>query len=417
MQMANALPTVLFVDDEPGILKSLRRLFMDEEWQILLAGSGAAGLEILAKQKVDLVVSDVRMPEMDGIEFLSRVKERYPEITRIFLSGYAEKESVASALAKGYALQILPKPWDDDELREIIKNALKQSPLLPSIPNSLFWIIDSLANLPPLPQVYLELKNCLADRESFTLDQVVEIIRHDMALSADLLRWSNSALFGQRRKVDTVKRAVMLLGIDIVESLVLSESVSRTLGSTAANSKLFDAPKLQRHAMSCAILARLLVSPTTQDAARVADQTFIAGLLHDIGLLAEITLFHEQFAQVEELVKRQKLSLVEAELQILQTSHAEIGALLSERWSLPPFLVNVIRWHHQPLEAPQERELAIIVATANLLANRFGYGIESGQQVPEFEQELFDHCQLTPQRLEQLRQDLDQNLSTNDSGT
>ncbi|MBN2793700.1 MAG: HDOD domain-containing protein [Desulfuromonadales bacterium] len=415
--MTDVQPTVLFVDDEPGILKSLRRLFVDEEWHILLADSGAAGLEILAGEKVDLIVSDVRMPGMDGIEFFSQVKKRYPAIIRIFLSGYAERESVASALAEGYALQILPKPWNDDELREVIKNALNQSPLLPCIQNGLPRIIDSLANLPPLPEVYLKLKNCLADRENFTVDQVVEIIRHDMALSADLLRWSNSALFGQRRKVDTVKRAVMLLGIDIVESLVLSESISRTLGATAAGSKMFDAPKLQRHSMSCAILARLLVSPTIQDAARVADQTFIAGLLHDIGLLAEITLFHEQFALVEGLLKHKKLSLVEAERQILQTSHAEIGALLSERWSLPPFLVNVIRWHHQPLEAPQDKELAIIVATADLLVNRFGNGIESGQQVPEFEQELLDHCQLTPQRLDQLRQDLDRNLDTNNNGT
>ncbi len=411
--MQDAQPTVLFVDDEPGILKSLRRLFMDEEWTILLADSGLAGLEILAAEQVDLVVSDVRMPGMDGVEFLSRVKERFPGVVRVFLSGYAEKESVATALAEGYALQIIPKPWIDDELREIIKNALNQNTDLNSDLDNLSCIIDSLANLPPLPEIYLELKGCMADRTNFTLDHVVDIIRRDMALSADLLHWANSALFGQRRKVDTVKRAVMLLGIDIIESLVLSESISRALSTLSARSSSFDAPGLQRHSMSCAILSRLIIS-STQDNAKFADQVFIAGLLHDIGLLAVASLFNEQYARIDELIRHKKQSLVDAEWQILQTSHAEIGALLSERWSLPPFLVNVIRNHHEPLKALQDRELTIIVSAADLLASRFGYGVDYEQQEPEFTQELLDYLQLTPQRLEQLRQGLEDNLGVNE---
>ena len=414
--MLDLQPTILFVDDEPGILKALRRLFIDEEWRILSAESGSAGLEILAAERVDLVVSDVRMPEMDGVEFLSQVKQLYPWIVRIFLSGYAEHECIAKALAEGTALQILPKPWNDEELYEVIKNALDKCPSLQPGLSGLSSVIDSLSNLPPLPEVYHELKRCLTDRENYTIDQVVEIIRRDIALSADLLRWANSALFGQRRQIDTVKRAVMLLGIDIVESLVLSEAVSRALGGALERNKTFDAPRLQRHSMSCAILARLLVGPVTQSAAEAADKAFIAGLLHDIGLLVEVSLFNEQYARINDLITHQKLPLVEAENQVLKTSHAEIGAVLCERWSLPQFLVNAIRWHHEPLNASQDREMAFIVSTADLLANRFGSSLENELQVPEFEQQLFDHFQLTPQRLEQLHEDLKNNLEAKDSG-
>jgi HD-like signal output (HDOD) protein len=412
--MSDAQPTVLFVDDEPGILKSLRRLFIDEKWRILLADSGAAGLKILSAERVDLVVSDFRMPEMDGVEFLAQVKDLYPETTRIFLSGYADKESVTKALAEGYALQILPKPWDDDELGEVLRKALDKSQSLQPSSGSLTSVIDSLSNLPPLPKIYLELKRCLADRENFTIDQVVEIIRRDMSLAVDLLRWANSALFGQRRKVDTVKRAVMLLGVDIVETLILSESVSRSLNRAAAQSKAFDASGLQRHSMSCAILARLLVPPSMPNGADLADQAFIAGLLHDIGFLAEARLFHAQFERIDELIKQQNLSLVEAELQVLQTSHAEIGAILSERWSLPSFLVNVIRWHHEPFRATEDIDLTMIIASADLLANRFGHGLQYAQQLPDFEPDLLERCQLTPQRLEMLAQALADNLAENE---
>ena len=413
--MGAELPVVLFVDDEAGILKSLRRLFVDENWQILLADSGARGLEILASEEVDLVVSDVRMPEMDGIEFLKQVKKLYPEVMRIFLSGYAEKQSVAEALAEGCALQILPKPWEDDELREVIKGALEHKFSAEQRRGTVPGLLNSLTSLPPLPKVYHELRKCLADRNNYTIDQVDEIIRRDMALSGNLLHWANSALFGQRRQVDSTKRAIMLLGIDIVESLVLSEAVARSLSTLTDQIKDFDSDRLQRHAMSCAILARLLAMEFRPNDGMLADRAFVCGLLHDIGLLAEAGLIDGRFTEIGQTAKLKGLSLVEAEQLVLQTAHPEVGAILAERWSLPSSLVTAIRWHHQPQDAPSDKDLTAIVAMADRLSSRYGLGIADDPNLHGFEEALIEHLGLTSQQIDELQQTLVHSLEGKDT--
>jgi HD-like signal output (HDOD) protein len=403
-------PTILFVDDEPSILKALRRLFIDEDWQMFFAAGGEEGLQILKDEAVDLIISDVRMPGMDGVEFLTRAKELYPGIVRIFLSGYAEKESVAKALAQGCAQQILPKPWDETELREVIHTTLRQCREQQQGQRPLQALINSLSNLPPQPTVYRDLKACLADRGNFSIDQVGDIIRSDAAMAADLLHWANSAVFGQRRQVDTIKKAILLLGIDIVESLVISESINRKLGNLAKQAAGFDSQGFQRHSMGSAIVARLLAETLAAEQPKLADHAFIAGLLHDIGLLAEVGLFPDRFAEVQQAVSEKNLRLVEAEIEVLQTSHPEVGAVLAEWWSLPAFIVHAIRWHEEPLKASADQEIVGLVAMANLLASEFGFDIPGDDLSPAVEQSLRARYPLTTEQLKELKDRCEESL-------
>lgn len=117
---------ILCVDDEPNVLRALRRLFMDEEqYELLIAESGAAGLEILAQEEdIAVVMSDYRMPGMNGVEFLRQVHDSWPETMRIVLSGYADTASVVEAINVGHIYKFIPKPWNDDELRINIANAV-----------------------------------------------------------------------------------------------------------------------------------------------------------------------------------------------------------------------------------------------------------------------------------------------------
>lgn len=124
-----AQPTVLFVDDEASILSSLRRLFRPHGYRILTAGSGAAGLDVLAAETVDLVVSDMRMPEMDGAHFLEQVRARWPEVVRILLTGYADITSTINAINKGEIYRYISKPWDDNDIALIVRDALEQKRL------------------------------------------------------------------------------------------------------------------------------------------------------------------------------------------------------------------------------------------------------------------------------------------------
>lgn len=115
--------TLLLVDDEENVIRSLRRLFRQEPFTVLTANSGAEGLEILEKQTVSVILSDQRMPGMIGSEFLKVVKERYPHTIRIVMSGYTELESITSAINDGAVFKFLLKPWEDEKLLAHIRDA------------------------------------------------------------------------------------------------------------------------------------------------------------------------------------------------------------------------------------------------------------------------------------------------------
>lgn len=118
---------ILCVDDEGNVLKSLKRVFLDDDYEILTASSGEEGIEILKnKQPVQVVISDYRMPGMDGVEFLRTVYDNWPDTVRIVLSGYADTGSVVEAINEGQIYKFIPKPWNDDDLRVTVTNALEK---------------------------------------------------------------------------------------------------------------------------------------------------------------------------------------------------------------------------------------------------------------------------------------------------
>lgn len=122
--------TILCVDDEKSILNSLKRLLRKEEYRILTASSGEEGFEILKENDVHLVISDQRMPQMSGTEFLGKVKSEYPDVMRIILSGYTDVDSITEAVNKGHIYKFLLKPWNDQNLKLEIKQALEQCDLI-----------------------------------------------------------------------------------------------------------------------------------------------------------------------------------------------------------------------------------------------------------------------------------------------
>ena len=121
--------TVLFVDDEANILSSLKRLFHPFGYRILTAESGAQGLAILEREHVDLVVSDMRMPEMNGAQFLEKVREKWPETVRMLLTGHTEIGATIDAINKGQIYRYISKPWQDSDIIPTIKHALHQQML------------------------------------------------------------------------------------------------------------------------------------------------------------------------------------------------------------------------------------------------------------------------------------------------
>lgn len=122
--------TLLLVDDEEDITSALVRLLRGEGYKILCASSGKEGLESLAKNQVGVILSDHRMPEMTGVEFLSQVKELYPKTMRMVLSGYADLDSVTDAINRGAVYKFLNKPWDNESLRNSVREAFRRYELV-----------------------------------------------------------------------------------------------------------------------------------------------------------------------------------------------------------------------------------------------------------------------------------------------
>ncbi|MDN3237950.1 response regulator [Pseudomonas sp. WAC2] len=120
------MQTLLLLDDEENILRALARVLRRDGYQILMATRAQEAFELLAKHNVQVILSDQRMPEMNGTEFLSRVKELYPDTMRIVLSGYTDLKSVTDAINQGAIYKFLTKPWDDEQLRQNIAQAFRE---------------------------------------------------------------------------------------------------------------------------------------------------------------------------------------------------------------------------------------------------------------------------------------------------
>ena len=122
--------TVLCVDDERNILSALKRLLRKEDYRLLTGKSGQEGLEILSQNEVQVVISDQRMPEMNGIEFLKEVRKGYPNVLRIILTGYTDVDTITKAISEGHIYKFFLKPWSDHQLKLEIRQALEQYDLI-----------------------------------------------------------------------------------------------------------------------------------------------------------------------------------------------------------------------------------------------------------------------------------------------
>jgi len=397
--MHNAVPSILFVDDEENILKSLKRLLNDEDWTCYFATSGKEALELLEQHEIDLILADVVMPEMDGIQLLTEVKRRFPWMIRIFLTGFAKQENVTRALTEGFTQQIIPKPWIDQELKEIIRSALRQSRQQKNRSPEFQAMINSIPLLPPLPESYSQIKGCISGDE-VNIEAMAAIISQDVAIASALLHWANSAVFGQRYQVETIKKAIVVLGTDIVENLILSESINRTIASNLPKIKGFDLKEFQRHSIAVAVISRLLVKTLNSSDTEQQDRAFIAGLLHDMGKLAAACFFTEKFAEAIRQAEQDQCYLAEKETEIIGANHAELGSFLAEWWALPPFIVNTIHWHHSPASTPIEKDVVYAVHVANLLSYQFDFGSNGDTRPREVSKPCWERFYLTEEGVE-----------------
>ncbi|MBW7886741.1 MAG: HDOD domain-containing protein [Bacteroidetes bacterium] len=214
-------------------------------------------------------------------------------------------------------------------------------------------------------------------KEDKAAQKIVQMIETDAALTTRILSAANSSYYGIAEDVTTVQRAVMLLGFKEISQLILLFEMRQRLLLFSGEQKEF-LTRLWKHGVSTAMIARFMAVYVDQPSSGVE---FTAGLLHDIGKLVLAQNFSESLTLVQRMVVELGMKDVEAELQSLAINHCEIGALLTEKWALPPLIVDVIRSHHDISTATINRPFCALVRFADLLSERWKLGI--GEQSSE----------------------------------
>lgn len=331
---------ILFVDDESKILDGIRRmLYADRNrWDMHFAVGGAAALQAFEAGGFDVVISDMRMPEMDGIALLKQVRDRFPDTARLILSGFSEPDLATQAVS--IAHQVLSKPCRGEELHAAIERVCALQDVLCA--PKLRQVVGMIGALPTLSRTYEVLAKALDDPLT-SIERVAGIIEQDIAMSAKVLQLVNSGFFGLAQEVVAIEKAVAYLGMDTIKNLVLTSDIFTVFTPNSQFQESFYR-RLQQHAIrTAAIVNTLQVMPKKRGVA------VISALLHDIGTLILASNMPDQFRSVLSYMKEHGCRQFEAEGVLIGTSHAEIGAYLLGLWGLNSIVVESIAYHHDPI--------------------------------------------------------------------
>jgi HD-like signal output (HDOD) protein len=336
---------VLFVDDEPAVLEGLENRLRRQrkKWKMTFACGVEEAMAALEAGRFEVIVSDVRMPGMDGAEFLLNVRQRWPHMVRLVLSGQSDREQMLRSLP--IAHQVLSKPCGLDTLQTAIERAyaLDRFVAAPEVREAL----SNVTELPMLPRLYLRLSESLED-DAPSLRDLGAIVAEDVAVTARLLQVVNSAFFGLARPMVSAEDAAAYLGVNALRSLVLSVELFTRL---AAKSDLggFSLEALQAHSLHAARAAHQLV--TEPEAAKVA---FSAAMVHDVGRLVLAASVPDYYPAVRRAAEAGSRPLYAVEQEVHGFTHAQAGAYVLSLWGLPFPVVEAVAHHHEPSRSGED---------------------------------------------------------------
>jgi len=333
---------LLFVDDEPMVLDGLRRALwsMRNQWEMEFVSSGASALEALDREPFDAIISDMRMPVMDGVELLELVKERHGELVRIVLSGQSSREAVLRSVAPAH--QFLSKPCNLQELKDRLNQAFVSRDLLSN--QALASIVSRMRAIPSLPALYNDLTAALRS-ESASLGQIEQIISKDVGMAAKILQLANSAFIAAHGRVSSLHEALSLIGAETIRSLTLSIHVFSQFDRNPVTATHF--PALWDHSVSVAALAHRIALAESGSKA-VAEESFTTGLIHDVGKIVLLSELPHEYQCVIQSLDGSPPAYSAAEMKFIGCRHEQVGAFLISVWGLPRPIIQAVEFHHQP---------------------------------------------------------------------
>jgi HD-like signal output (HDOD) protein len=338
---------IVFVDDEPNILDGLRRMLrsLRNEYDMFFVSGGREALDLMSTGRFDVVISDMRMPGMDGAQLLQTIQSEHPHTIRIMLTGQADEQSILRTV--GVVHQFLAKPCDPEKLKSILFKTSALQDILTD--GRLKDLISRIGNLPSLPTTFSKLQKALASPDA-EVSAIAEIIEQDIAMSAKILQLVNSAFFGLFTRVESPGRAVKLLGLETVKMLVLGLEI---FSQASIPKDILNIDVLWRHSLQVGKLAKAIAQNETEDKDLISD-AFLSGMLHDIGKLVLVSHLPDRYREVMETAREKMIPLSEAEIAVLGACHSDIGAYLIGLWGFTGPVIEAIGFHHRLEKYPSD---------------------------------------------------------------
>jgi HD-like signal output (HDOD) protein len=357
--------------------------------------SGREALNVLVKKPMDVIVSDMRMPEMDGGRLLTEVKKQHPHVVRIILSGQLDQEMTLKSVQLAH--QSLSKPCDVEVLTHTLAKLFALRDFLSD--KSIKSIISQIESLPSMPSIYTEIVTEM-QADDPAIKKVGEIISKDLSMTAKILQMVNSAFFGLFRKINSPEQAVMMLGLETIKALVLSVKIFSEFNQKSFS--WFQIDDLFNHSLRVSLYAKTIIKNENLGQ-ELINNSMMAGLLHDLGKLILATNFEKPYRQVLAAAQGTGKNLLDLEYEAFGTSHAEIGAYLMGLWRLDNSIIEAIAFHHLPARSiTQNIGLLTAVHVANALVHEARTPADQNTEL-QCDTEYLDKLEITS-RIPQWRQ-------------
>lgn len=350
---------ILFVDDDTSVIGVLRAIMsqLAPKWDCLFAEGGAEALALMKEKPFNVVVSDMRMPKMNGLQLLNEILRISPRTVRIIMSGQSDEQTVQQSA--GATHQWMNKPFNVVTLKKLLDRVEGTRERLG---NPRFQeLVGRMTHVPSVPTVYFQLLDA-QQKADCTAQMIASIVARDPGLTAQLLKLVNSAFFGFGREIADVTEAVQFLGVNRIRSLTLIQHVFSKFDEKTFTDLSLD--ELWAQSLQTASWARQIAA-WRKAGQMVQDESFTAGLLHDIGHLILAANVPDVFKETKLKALATKRPWHVVEREVFGSTHAEIGAYLLSIWGLPPALVDAVIFHEDPAEAI---ERSFTAATAVHLA-------------------------------------------------
>ncbi len=332
---------ILFVDDEEQVISSLKVLLEGKEFECYYYNLPKEALRFLHTTKVDLIVSDMKMPEISGKDFLILASDISPESIKIIVSSYEEKPVVLDMLANGIAHYYFMKPWDNDDLITILD---KFSNINLNLEQSkIKQYLRSFSKLPPPKAISLRLNKVL-NSQDVNINLIVNELEYHPFLIAKVLQIANSVSFGVRKEIYSLREAIILIGLQQLRTLVISfELLKRffdSLGSRYQN-MIND---FWNQSLNKANIARRIAEKWNERVDR--DLVFISALLCNIGIIAWLYTEPDTFHTFTHKLRNNQITTYEAEKKMFIFEHNKIGSILLKLWNFPQKIISIVENHH-----------------------------------------------------------------------